>query len=220
VPLEVRFDLYLDNDYYDEIRSNPQEFEKRFRLTNTIRTSNMVCFDTNSNIVKYSCIGDMMEAYYVGRLKAYDLRRSKEIERLTREAKEYDAKARFIKAVLSGSIELRNATDDTIVEVMKKHSLPPLSKLDQPDSIDAYEYLLKMRMDRVKASAVVEQMNAVEHALNAVKALNATTSNALWLKDLDEFQATWKAVRTSREEALADVDGKKRSTKKKFVLKK
>ena len=104
--------------------------------------------------------------------------------------------------------------------MMKKYALPPLSKADVPDSVDAYEYLLKMRMDRVKASAVGEQMNAVEQALNAVKALEATTSNAMWLKDLDEFQATWKVVRTAREEALADVDGKKRSTKKKFVIKK
>ena len=218
--IEVRFDLYLDSDYYDDIRSNPQEFEKRFRLTNTIRTSNMVCFDTNSNIVKYSCIGDMIEAYYVGRMKAYDSRRSKEIERLKRDAKEYDAKARFIKAVLVGSIELRNATDDVIVALMKKHSLPALSNADEPDSVDSYEYLLKMRMDRVKASAVVEQEKAVEQALHAVQALEATTSNAMWLKDLDEFQATWKSVRTAREEALADVDGKKRSTKKKFVVKK
>jgi len=215
--IEVRFDLYLDSDYYDDIRSNPQEFEKRFRLTNTVRTSNMVCFDTSSNIVKYSCIGDMMEAYYVGRMKAYDIRRAKEIDRLNRDALEYDAKARFIKAVLSGSIELRNASDESIVELMKKNRLPPLSKADEPNNIDAYEYLLKMRMDRVKASAVVEQEKAVEQALHAVKALEATTSNAMWLKDLDEFQATWKSVYASRMEALADVDGKKRSSKKKFV---
>ena len=217
--IEVRFDLYLDHDYYDDIRSNPQEFEKRFRLTNTYRTSNMVCFDTSSNIVKYNCVGDIMEAYYQGRTKAYEKRRAKEIERLTRDATESDAKARFIKAVISGAIELRNATDEAIIALMKKHSLPPLSKADESDSIDAYEYLLKMRMDRVKASAVIEQEKAVEQSLRAVKLLEATTSSEMWLKDLDEFQATWQTVRTAREEALADVDGKKRSTKKKFTTK-
>ena len=217
--IEVRFDLYLDNDYYDDIRSNPQEFEKRFRLTNTYRTSNMVCFDTSSNIVKYNCVGDIMEAYYQGRTKAYEKRRAKEIERLTRDATESDAKARFIKAVISGAIELRNATDEAIIALMKKHSLPPLSKVDESDSIDAYEYLLKMRMDRVKASAVIDQEKAVEQSLRAVKLLEGTTSSEMWLKDLDEFQATWQTVRTAREEALADVDGKKRSTKKKFITK-
>jgi DNA topoisomerase-2 len=217
--IEVRFDLHLDHDYYDDIRSNLQEFEKRFRLTNTYRTSNMVCFDTSSNIVKYNCVGDIMEAYYQGRTKAYEKRRAKEIERLTRDATESDAKARFIKAVISGSIELRNASDDAIIALMKKHSLPPLSKVDESDTIDAYEYLLKMRMDRVKASAVIDQEKAVEQALRAVKLLEGTTSSEMWLKDLDEFQATWQTVRTAREEALADVDGKKRTTKKKFTTK-
>jgi DNA topoisomerase-2 len=217
--IEVRFDLYLDHDYYDDIRSNLQEFEKRFRLTNTYRTSNMVCFDTSSNIVKYNCVGDIMEAYYQGRTKAYEKRRAKEIERLTRDATESDAKARFIKAVISGSIELRNASDDAIIALMKKHSLPPLSKPDESDTIDAYDYLLKMRMDRVKASAVIDQEKTVEQALRAVKLLEGTTSSEMWLKDLDEFQATWQTVRTAREEALADVDGKKRTTKKKFTTK-
>jgi hypothetical protein len=101
---------------------------------------------------------------------------------------------------------------------MTKHKLPPLSKESEPASVDAYEYLLRMRMDRVKASAVVEQEKAVEHALNAVAALQATTVEEMWLKDIDEFQAAWTVVRKAREDALADVDGKKRS--KKFVAKK
>jgi len=42
----------------------------------------------------------------------------------------------------------------------------------------------------------------------------------MWLKELDEFLATWLATRKAREEALADIDGKKRSTKKKFIPKK
>ena len=43
----------------------------------------------------------------------------------------------------------------------------------------------------------------------------------MWKKDLAEFLAQWKTMRKRREEALADVDGKKRSTgsKKKFMVK-
>jgi DNA topoisomerase-2 len=218
--IEVKFDLYLDSDYYDDARANTQEFEKRFRLTNTIRTTNMVCFDVNSTITKYTCVGSMIEGFYGPRLKAYELRRMREIERLKKEAIEHDAKARFIKAVLAGTLELRKASDDEIVLLMKKHSLPPLSKPDQPDSIDAYDYLLRMRMDRVKASAIKDQETAVEHARAAVALLEGTRAEDLWLKDLDEFLLAWKAMFTARTEALADIDGKKRSgTKKKFQVK-
>ena len=179
----------------------------------------MVCFDMNSNIVKYNCVGTMMEGFYEARLKAYETRRQREMERLTREATEYDAKARFIRAVLAGSIDLRKAEDADIVAAMTKHKLPPLTKPDEPESVDAYEYLLRMRMDRVKASAYVEQEKAVEMAKAAITILDGTTAEAIWLKDLEEFTANWLAQKKAREEALADVDGKKRS-KKKFVGKK
>jgi DNA topoisomerase-2 len=220
--IEVKFELYLDPDYYDDITSNVAEFEKRFRLTNTVRTTNMVCFDMRSNIVKYSCVGDMLEAFYGPRLEAYETRRQTEMERLRAEAVEFDAKARFIAAVLAGTLELRRAEDDEIVTLMKSHRLPPLSRPAEPDSVDAYEYLLRMRMDRVKATAVTEAQKAVEEARAAVARLEGTRAEDLWMRDLDEFEAAWRLTRQKREEALADVDGKKRSAsgKKKFAPKK
>ena len=218
--IEVRFDLYPEPDYYDDIQSNVQEFEKRFRLTSTIRTTNMVCFNTESNIVKYNCVGSMMESYYGPRLKAYERRRQREMDRLKREATEYDAKARFIQAVVKGTIELRSATDEQIVAAMVKHKLPPLSKPEEAASVDGYDYLLKMRMDRVKATAVEEQLRIVEAAMAAIAELEATTAEAMWQKDLQDFLSSWKAVLKKRQDALADVDGKKRSTasKKKIVI--
>ena len=104
---------------------------------------------------------------------------------------------------------------------MVAHKLPPISKPEDVTSVDAYEYLLKMRMDRVKATAVEEQLKLVETARAAIALLEETTAEAMWTKDLDEFLKTWKHVLTKRQEALADVDGKKRSTasKKKFAVK-
>ena len=167
----------------------------------------------------------MMEAFYGPRLAAYERRRQREMERLKREAAEFDAKARFIKAVLAGTLELRRASDEEIVGLMKSHSLPPLSKPEDAAAVEAYEYLLRMRMDRVKATAVVEQEKAVEAAQAAIQRLEGTRAEDLWLADLEEFQMAWKDMRTRREEALADVDGKKRSSaataaKKKFAIKK
>jgi DNA topoisomerase-2 len=218
--IEVRFDLYLDPDYYEDAKSNTHEFEKRFKLTSTVRTTNMVCFDMNSNIIKYNCVGTMIEHFYTARLAAYAARKARELERLQREATEHDAKARFIRGVLEGSIELRRASDEEIVVAMKTHSLPPLTKPTDPESVDAYEYLLRMRMDRVKAAAVIEQEKAVEAAKAAILRLEGTRVEDLWLQDLEEFQAAWAAMRQAREEALSDVDGKKRTPKRRFIPKK
>jgi DNA topoisomerase-2 len=200
--IEVKFVLELDPDYYDDIRGNPVEFEKRFKLTSTWRTTNMVAFDAESKIVKYGCVGDILEGYYGPRLAAYEARRAAEIERQKREAQEADAKARFLQAVLDGTIDMRRASDEDIVAALIAHDLPALSANMVATNIDAYDYLLRLRMDRVKAAAVEEHKKAVLAAQNALAALEATTAGAMWLADLGEFEVAWKKMRAEREAAL------------------
>jgi DNA topoisomerase-2 len=209
--IEVKFVLELDPDYYDDAKANPVEFEKRFKLTSTWRTSNMVAFDTDMRIVKYGCVGDMLEAYYGPRLAAYERRRAAEIARLKREAAEADAKARFLAAVLAGTIDLRRAEDEDIVAAMIAHELPGLSGDKDATKVDSYDYLLRLRMDRVKAAAVAEQEKMVAVARAAVAELEATTAAAMWLRDMDGFAAAWGKMRTEREAALAS--GGKRGKK-------
>jgi hypothetical protein len=198
----VRFDLYLDPYYYEEAKRNVSEFEKRFRLITTWRTSNMVCFDTNTKIVRYSCVGDILEAFFGPRLAKYEERRQSEMDRLRAEAMEADAKARFIRGVLEGTIELRRASDEAIVAAMKAHALPPLSGKKDTDDVDSYDYLLRLRMDRVKAAAVAEAEALVEKARAAVEALEATSASKMWLLDLADFEKVWLKVREEREFAL------------------
>ena len=209
--IEIKFVLELDHDYYDDAKANPVEFEKRFKLTSTWRTSNMVAFDTEMRIVKYGCVGDMLEAFYVPRLAAYERRRAAEIARLKREAEEADAKARFLAAVLAGTIDLRRAEDDDIVAAMIAHELPALSGDHDAKKVDSYDYLLRLRMDRVKAAAVTEQEKAVAAARLSVAELEGTTAAAMWLRDLDAFAAGWAKMRGEREAALAS--GGKRGKK-------
>jgi DNA topoisomerase II len=197
--VEVNFVLYLDPDYYEDAKADPEEFEKRFRLTSSWKTSNMVCFDTNLQICRYNNIGDLLETFYEARLEAYEARRQKEMSRLKAEMVEADAKARFIRAVLAGTLELRKASDEEIVALMKSHALPALSVPMEPEQVDAYEYLLRMRMDRVKANAVVEQEQAVMKATEAYKKLEKTVAANLWKEDLSSFEAAWQKLLISRQ---------------------
>ena len=212
----VRFILYMEPDYYEDIKADIHEFEKRFKLTTSWRLSNMTCFDNEMKIVKYTCIGDMIEAFFGPRLEAYEKRRQNEMSRLEREALEADAKARFLRAVLEGDIELRRATDEEIVSMMILHDLPPLSDPNNVESLDAYEYLLRLRMDRVKASAIEEAEKAVVAARMAYEELRDTTASALWLEDLNDFESAWSTMQAYRENSMSTSthQQKKRKTKK------
>ena len=199
----VRFVLYMDSDYYEDIKADINEFEKRFKLTTTWRLSNMTCFDNEMRIVKYSCIGDMVEAFFGPRLDAYEKRRQNEMGRLERDALEADAKARFLRAVLEGEIDLRKATDEEIVSAMMLHELPPLSDPTNSESVDAYDYLLRLRMDRVKASAIEEAEKSVIAARMAYESLRDTTASALWLEDLSDFETAWVTMQANRETSMS-----------------
>jgi DNA topoisomerase-2 len=196
--VEVKFVLYLDADYYEDAKADSDDFEKRFKLSSSWKTSNMVCFDSSLQICRYTTIGDLLEAYFDPRLGAYETRRHKEMERLAAEVREADAKARFLRAVLEDTMELRRASDEEIVVAMQDHELPPLSAPETPDSVDAYEYLLRMRMDRVKASAVKEQEDTVARAQDLLDKLEATTATELWLEDLQAFEQSWQKHKVAR----------------------
>jgi DNA topoisomerase II len=212
----VKFVLYLEADYYEDVKADNADFEKKFRLTTSWKISNMTCFSPDMKITKYGTVGDILEAFYTPRLLAYEQRRLHEMERLEKEALEADAKARFLRAVLEGSLELRRASDDEIVGRMKSHALPPLSNPALPNSVDSYEYLLRLRIDRVKAAAIDDAERAVVQARMAYEALRDTTAAALWLSDLDEFDTEWQILKVRREQAtksIGTVVKKKRAAK-------
>ena len=50
-------------------------FEKRFKLSTTMSTSNMVCFDLNGKIRKYSSAEEILRDFYHKRLEFYGLRK-------------------------------------------------------------------------------------------------------------------------------------------------
>ena len=174
----------------------------------------MVCFDTNLQICRYSTIGDLLESFFEARLESYEARRQKEMSRLKAEMVEADAKARFIRAVLAGTLELRRASDEQIVALMKSHGLPALSMPTEPEQVDAYEYLLRMRMDRVKANAVVEQEQAVMKATELYKKLDNTIAADLWKEDLSTFEASWQKLLMARQSDKKTVLLKKQSVSK------
>jgi DNA topoisomerase-2 len=218
--IDVRFDLQLDPDYYDDVKDNAAEFEKRFRLTSTWRTSNMVCFNNDMKIVRYSCVGDILEDFYKLRVEKYEERRTKEIDRLRKEAIECDAKARFLRANLEGTIDLRRKTDEEIVASMKDHSLPALSTPFNSEVVDSYEYLLRLRIDRVKASAIEEAEKQVAAAKAAVEELEGTTAATLWTHDLNEFEEAWGTFRKNNEDMLFNGGTPQKSKKKIRIVKK
>lgn len=199
--IDVKFILYFTDDGYEIIKNDKEKFEKKFKLKSSWKTTNMTCFDTDFNIVKYKTVGDILEAFVEKRLPMYEARRLSILETLKKQIEELDAKRRFIQAILDDKLVLQKKSDSEIVEGLKRCNIPPLSNPAAPDEYDSYEYCVKMRIDRVKQAAVIEMDKQIADKQAEIGRLEAETASSLWMADLDDFEKTWKEMSDVR---LAD----------------
>jgi DNA topoisomerase-2 len=199
--VQVDFTLHLDPDYYHTARAYPAEFESKFKLTTSHKTTNMVAFDTDGKIRKFGSVGEILETFYKTRLTGYTQRRLKELERLGAEIKECNARLVFVKAVVEKRLVIANADDDTLLQALRALELPALSGGGDDDGLKGYEYLLRMRIDRLKAAAVAELEAEHANLMRVRAALEATTAEQLWLADLDEFSSAWTSYSDARAAA-------------------
>jgi DNA topoisomerase II len=190
--VDVNFILYLEPDYYKKARADPVDFEKLFHLTSSWKTTNMCCFNSDMNIVRYDTIGDILEDFYTNRLKAYETRRKHQIAVLQDKLEESEAKWTFVKAIVNGTLKIMNEEDDIVLKGLLALSLPPRSDREAPETLGAFEYLLKMRVDRIKKSAVDEAKKEVESIRAQIVVLESTTASAIWNSELEEFVHVWE----------------------------
>lgn len=198
--IDVKFVLYFNDDGYEAMKDDKEKFEKKFKLKSSWKTTNMTCFDADFNIVKYKTIGDILEKFIEKRLPLYEARRQSILETLKKHIEELDAKRRFIQAILDERLVLQKKTDEEIVAQLKKCDIPPLSNPTAPDEYDSYEYCNRMRIDRVKQSAVIELDKQITDKSTEIKRLEAETASSLWMSDLNDFEETWKNMSQIRLE--------------------
>jgi DNA gyrase/topoisomerase IV subunit B len=203
--IDVKFIIYFTEDGYDTIKDDKDKFEKKFKLKNTWKTTNMTCFDTDFNIVKYKTVGDILEKFIEKRLPLYEARRQSILETLKKQIEELDARRRFIQAILDERLILQKKTDDEIVEQLKECNIPPLSNPTAPDDYNSYEYCVKMRIDRVKKAAVIELDKQITDKSSEIERLEAETASSLWMADLDEFDEAWKIMSQIRQDDATSV---------------
>jgi len=188
--IDCDFILQMDPDYYHEARAYTADFETRFKLTTSHKTTNMVAFDVNGAIRRFTGPGEIMERFYGERLSAYTKRKVHELGRLESEITELSARLLFIKSVISGRLVISNVEDSVLYAGLKGLGLPPISDPAAND-LKAYEYLLRLRVDRLKAAAVAELEREVATQQEKHRALTATSVEVLWMNDLSGFKAAY-----------------------------
>ena len=217
--VDVDFILTLTDSSYWHFRQTPafaNEFMTKFKLNSTFRLTNMVAFDSAGKIRRYTSVGEIIEEFIGSRLGAYVKRKIHKLTSLRSQLVEAQAKRKFIMAVIDGTLVIGKTEDLDLLADLEELELPALSK---GEGLDGYEYLLRMRIDRLKAAAVLTLEGEIAGLEEEIRVLEATTAENLWLKDLDDFMTAWTPYTEKRQEINVPADGPAKP-KKKVVKKK
>jgi DNA topoisomerase-2 len=195
----IDFDIIFAKGKLEELETNKLDhgcngLEKLLKLFTTNTTSNMHLFDAEDKLKKYERVEQIIDDYYVTRLKLYQRRKDYMIRALEKELMVLSNKSRYIKEILENTIDLRKKKCEEITRMLKDKGY---------DVIDCeYKYLTKMPMDSVTEENI-DKLNK-EHEHKQIELLNVktTTTNNMWINELSVLKEEYLEYKEIRERLM------------------
>merc|ERR1712241_690483 len=159
-----------------------------FKLQTTMSTTSMVLFDSYGCLRRFDTAEQIMQEFYDLRLKMYDKRKKFMMEELSRRGYDSDPVKAWQKTQKNDVVEATNEEDEAD---------------EVEDGKADYNYLLSMPMwnlTQEKKDALCKNRDERNQEL---KRLQATKTEDMWRKDLDEFIAKLDQVEAKENEDMA-----------------
>jgi DNA topoisomerase-2 len=166
---------------YFEIKPTEQfeMSEKNLKLTSYLSMSNMVAFNGENKITKYS-VEQILEEYCKARLEMYDKRRTYQLASMTEQIKYVSNKIRFLDEVMSEKLNLFMKSQSWIDNELTSH------KYDKKD--DSYDYLINMSIRSFTKEKLEELEKERAKYKQAYDALFKKSPSMLWKDELSELE--------------------------------
>jgi DNA topoisomerase-2 len=218
----VDFDIQFSKGKLSELEAQQSEngcngLEKLLKLYNTSSTTNMNLFDYNDKLQKYDTVEDIIDDYFDIRLDYYDIRKENMIATLERELVILSNKARYIKEILEGTIDLRKKKETEIVAMLSDKEYDKLETDEQE-----YNYLLHMPMYSVSNEKVQKLIKEHEDKKEELERIKETTIEQMWLYELELLEKEYDKFCDTRKNSLSGESNnnkKSTNTKSKIVVK-
>jgi len=153
--------------------------EKTFKLATTQSISNMHLFNGNGDLVKYSCVSDIIDDYFVIRYSAYEKRKQYLIEKIRAQLLFLENRVKYIHELLNETIKLQGKRGSEIENLLEEKGYDKLG-----DTFD-YKYLTRMYMDSVSLENVERINKELKNKRDELEILEKTTVEEWWLRELD-----------------------------------
>ena len=151
--------------------------EKVLKLTNYISTSNMVLFDSNGKIKRYSSVREILKEFCTIRVEMYKKRHIYQLKNLRKELVENNNKRQFIRGVVSKEIPLLMGDIDKVETILKSENFPLRN--------GSYSYLLDIPVKNFTLNKVKELEKKIKDIKGQITMILSLTPENDWLNDLD-----------------------------------
>ncbi|KAF7070512.1 hypothetical protein CFC21_076027 [Triticum aestivum] len=208
----VEFEVILSEQNMNIAKK--QGLENKFKLTATIKTTNVNLFDSDGRIRTYGTPEDILKEFFQLRLEFYARRKAIMLQNIGNEILKLKNRVKFILAVISEDIIVSNRkTAELFLELKQKGYEPftenfsmsepvPVGGTEEVDeeneespaegaagvTASDYQYLLAVAIftfTEEKAQELIAQMNKLEAESES---LGKATPEILWLGELDALE--------------------------------
>ena len=208
----VDFTITLQKGKVEELESTQLEhgcngLEKLFKLYTTSSTTNMHLFDADDKLKKYDAVEDIIDDYFITRLKLYADRKAYLIDALEKELVVLSNKARYIQELLDDTIDLRKKKKTEIIVMLQE------KEYDVIEDDDEFKYLIKMPMDSVSEENVEKLNKEHKDKSEELQRIKETSEQQMWMSELECLEQEYIKYRSERTQIGNEKDKKKTSSK-------
>ncbi|KAI9469897.1 MAG: DNA topoisomerase [Benjaminiella poitrasii] len=207
---DVAVEYTIELDEKNLTKAEDMGLLKAFKITSTLSTNNIICFDKDGKIKKYESPEDILKDFYELRLQYYVKRKEHLVEMLKDEYERLDNKARFIDLVVNKKLVYVNRKEEDVIADMKSHGLKQIyprkkkSALIVDDDDDenseqnkdgsGYEYLFSINVRGFTAQKVNDLNKQKEAKYNELQEIQGTPPKTFWRRDLEALMEEWDAL--------------------------
>jgi len=167
-----------------------EQLAAAFKLSTVVPSTFMYLFDAEEKLVLFQDYSDILRCHAAARLLLYRKRRDHQLEELRVKGAVLSHKARFVRLVVEGTLELRGQSEAVLVAALEARGLAAIPA--SPGGAPSHDHLLDMsfRVCTAEHIAKLEAEIAKQSAL--LETLEGRTPADLWELDLQRVEAAHK----------------------------
>lgn len=174
----VDYVLKFKNDVLEDLIIN-DKLDSVLKITGS-ETEQLNTLDENGKLKIFETVTDIIKYFVDYRLKWYEIRKNKMIDKLEYDIKVLSNRASFIKAIIDKKIKVNNVPKDEIIEDIEK------LRLERIDG--SYDYLLNMPIYTLTKEKYESLCKQLDDKKKELKVTNELVTKEMYIDDLKELK--------------------------------